>query len=451
MSLNVLLGLRKPDHGTVQVVEAAGLLLGIEKAGEGYDAHTGVSKTLQASFAAAGNARGAPGLAPPWAESTPSALGNSNVHNCSPPLTGTARDVERHNKSEKGSTANSAGEGTSSDEVAAAVRALKLAVVGVTQRLMNDVGLLPLQNRTTAVLIDGSRMSLLALELAGAAWKFGSRFVVIHVSGEKHPGQRGDGNDNSGRRRNRHAGIDNHGQGGAGRKTKGYGRWEPSFLEEELRETCLRQLEIPEESFDLVFRSLPAGSSATVNEVTETIDTILIERGVEVVFMGCYGRGGPRVSQFGRVAHWAMEHTPYQASCCDFQNDHGISTYPPVSHTLDRLLPLISPQDSLVLIHIVDECTEDVLAGDMVDVEQVESDLSSLLADKRGLSYRVRVEKTGRPPEHPTQTVVQRIVKVAEEEAADFLAILYDESRGSYRTVATGCLRETRCGLIAIH
>lgn len=36
-------------------------------------------------------------------------------------------------------------------------------------------------------------------------------------------------------------------------------------------------------------------------------------------------------------------------------------------------------------------------------------------------------------------------------QAADFLAILYDESRGSYRTVATGCLRETRCGLIAIH
>lgn len=42
-----------------------------------------------------------------------------------------------------------------------------------------------------------------------------------------------------------------------------------------------------------------------------------------------------------------------------------------VSYTLERLLPLISPRDSLVLIHIVDECVEDVLAGDMVDVEQV--------------------------------------------------------------------------------
>lgn len=42
-----------------------------------------------------------------------------------------------------------------------------------------------------------------------------------------------------------------------------------------------------------------------------------------------------------------------------------------VSHTLDRLLPLVSPRDSVVLIHIVDECAEDVLAGDMVDVEEV--------------------------------------------------------------------------------
>lgn len=31
--------------------------------------------------------------------------------------------------------------------------------------------------------------------------------------------------------------------------------------------------------------------------------------------MGCYGRGGPRVSQFGRVAHWALEHTSYQVNC----------------------------------------------------------------------------------------------------------------------------------------
>ena len=42
-----------------------------------------------------------------------------------------------------------------------------------------------------------------------------------------------------------------------------------------------------------------------------------------------------------------------------------------VSHTLDRLLPLVSPGDSLVLIHIVDESAEDMIAGEMVDAEQV--------------------------------------------------------------------------------
>lgn len=49
---------------------------------------------------------------------------------------------------------------------------------------------------------------------------------------------------------------------------------------------------------------------------------------------------------------------------------------------------------------------------------QVKLDLTSLLSNKRGLSHRVRVEKTGRAPEHPTQTVVQRIVKAAEEEVS---------------------------------
>lgn len=28
--------------------------------------------------------------------------------------------------------------------------------------------------------------------------------------------------------------------------------------------------------------------------------------------MGSYGRRGPRVARFGRVALWAMEETPYQ-------------------------------------------------------------------------------------------------------------------------------------------
>lgn len=62
---------------------------------------------------------------------------------------------------------------TVGSEVDTAIHALKLAVIGVTRRLMDDQDRLPLRNQPTAVLVDGSRMSLLALELAGAAWKFG--------------------------------------------------------------------------------------------------------------------------------------------------------------------------------------------------------------------------------------------------------------------------------------
>lgn len=64
---------------------------------------------------------------------------------------------------------------------------------------------------------------------------------------------------------------------------------------------------------------------------------------------------------------------------------------------------------------------------------QVKLDLISLLSNKRGLSHRVRVEKTGRPPEHPTQTVVQRIVKAAEEEVS-----LFSDSGGSPHRNRTG-------------
>lgn len=111
---------------------------------------------------------------------------------------------------------------------------------------------------------------------------------MIHVSGEKHPTATGGGDSNndancagcpsdngpecdegsmspsgreheeaagqSGRQevldksggrgnRNRHSRLDDGGEGNVERKM--YGRWEPSFLEAELRETCLRQLEIP--------------------------------------------------------------------------------------------------------------------------------------------------------------------------------------------------------------
>lgn len=49
---------------------------------------------------------------------------------------------------------------------------------------------------------------------------------------------------------------------------------------------------------------------------------------------------------------------------------------------------------------------------------QVHSDLKSLVSNKGGLRHRVRIEKTGRPPEDPTQTVVQRIVKAAQDEVS---------------------------------
>ncbi|CAM9753032.1 unnamed protein product, partial [Sphacelaria rigidula] len=90
------------------------------------------------------------------------------------------------------------------------------------------------------------------------------------------------------------------------------GRWQPDFLREELREMCLRQLEIPENVLEMVFRELPPGSSGSVEEVTDAIGAVLSEHQAKVVFMGNYGRRGPRVTQFGRVAQWAMENAPQQ-------------------------------------------------------------------------------------------------------------------------------------------
>lgn len=169
------------------------------------------TQTLQAGFAAAGNARGSPGLAPPWATSTASAFANNSGrpaathHNSyfadsledgfgegeagagATTTASTAAAAEAATTKKTFGGGVTAGAETPSDsgdgvgdagraarsEIEAAVHALKLAVVGVTRRLMDDVNRLPLKNRTTAVLVDGSRMSLLALELAGAAWKFG--------------------------------------------------------------------------------------------------------------------------------------------------------------------------------------------------------------------------------------------------------------------------------------
>lgn len=100
-----------------------------------------------------------------------------------------------------------------------------------------------------------------------------ARFIVVHVSGENPPGEIDDGESladcssrlgegpecedesTAGRDGERKGGAgldenyhhsDKHGDGrGGGAPQRRGGRWEPGFLEAELRETCLRQLEIP--------------------------------------------------------------------------------------------------------------------------------------------------------------------------------------------------------------
>lgn len=48
-----------------------------------------------------------------------------------------------------------------------------------------------------------------------------------------------------------------------------------------------------------------------------------------------------------------------------------------VVYMLDRLLPMVSPRDSVVLIHIVDESMEDIIADETEDVEQVNTQFSA--------------------------------------------------------------------------
>lgn len=58
--------------------------------------------------------------------------------------------------------------------------------------------------------------------------------------------------------------------------------------------------------------------------------------------MGCYGRRGPRVSQFGSVATWALEHTPYQARLRTDQNLHvhaRVGESPPGKRRVSSLSP----------------------------------------------------------------------------------------------------------------
>lgn len=88
-----------------------------------------------------------------------------------------------------------------------------------------------------------------------------ARFVVVHVSGETPPSAEAVGDNNADSaclgggpeyEEPSPPGRENHEQSGGGDDEVGgpaggggRGRWEPGFLEAELRETCLRQLEIP--------------------------------------------------------------------------------------------------------------------------------------------------------------------------------------------------------------
>lgn len=60
-----------------------------------------------------------------------------------------------------------------------------------------------------------------------------------------------------------------------------------------------------------------------------------------------------------------------------------------VSHMLDKLLPLVSPRDSVVLIHIVDESAEDVIAGEVADIEQVLGAVVVVFADVVGYRWQM--------------------------------------------------------------
>lgn len=154
-------------------------------------------QTLTASFARAGNNLNSPGLAPPWTSSTSTISSFAHGGGDSPGETSGRAGVDHEAKKsiatitpksalaaacllppssrESDDASETDSDNEADGEVDEIVHALKLAVVNVVRHLEEDDARLPLRNRTMAVLVDGSRMSMLALELASAAWKFGRR------------------------------------------------------------------------------------------------------------------------------------------------------------------------------------------------------------------------------------------------------------------------------------
>ena len=156
-----------------------------------------IPQTLTVSFATVGNIRSPQELAPPWTGAAGGSNGVVNQEIVPRSLFSCSHEESSRWASVGGVVGKIAAispnlalppspssptiltsaeviEATNKDrEMDEAIHALKLAVVSATLHLMEDDARLPLRNRTTAVLVDGSRMSCLALELAVAAWKFG--------------------------------------------------------------------------------------------------------------------------------------------------------------------------------------------------------------------------------------------------------------------------------------
>lgn len=147
-------------------------------------------QTLTASFARAGNNLNSPGLAPPWTSSTSTVSSFAHGGGDSSGETSGRAGVDQEAKKsiatitprpalaapsscESDDASETASDNEVDGEVDEIIHGLKLAVVNMVRHLMDDDARLPLRNRTMAVLVDGSRMSMLALELASSAWKFG--------------------------------------------------------------------------------------------------------------------------------------------------------------------------------------------------------------------------------------------------------------------------------------
>eukprot|EP00639_Heterosigma_akashiwo_P012495 CAMPEP_0206368336 /NCGR_PEP_ID=MMETSP0294-20121207/4610_1 /ASSEMBLY_ACC=CAM_ASM_000327 /TAXON_ID=39354 /ORGANISM="Heterosigma akashiwo, Strain CCMP2393" /LENGTH=325 /DNA_ID=CAMNT_0053814819 /DNA_START=53 /DNA_END=1026 /DNA_ORIENTATION=+ len=128
-----------------------------------------------------------------------------------------------------------------------------------------------LKQHTVGVLVDGSRASYLAMNLAARLRGYG-RLVVLHAHDPAAPALSGGG-----------------GGGGA------------DFLARDIKKICAHSYGIPQKDFKVVFETVKQGQ--TVNGLLE--DMIIREK-VEVVVVGSHGQAGPRVAAHGRTCARAL-------------------------------------------------------------------------------------------------------------------------------------------------